>query len=72
MTLNGYKREYKRRKRIRMIKQRLLGVLAIILGVIICYIASKGMTAIERDATPAIFMYLLGFSALFSRQCFIF
>lgn len=70
--MNSYIRERKRERRRKLMTQRLMGILMIILAIIATYIASQGTTVIDRDGTGAILMYLLGFTALFSRQCFIF
>ena len=65
--------EYERRKRERerresMRKQKLAGIAMILLGILVAYVASKGISPIDTDCSGALFIMLIGAALVFTRD----
>lgn len=54
--------------RKKMIKQRLIGLIAIIIGLIYICMASRGVTLEERDITGAVMIMAIGLIPLLSKK----
>ena len=58
-------------KRRSMIKQKVLGLLMIILCVVIVIVGIHGENDIDRDITPVVFLAPMGISLIFSKECWL-
>lgn len=54
-----------------MLKQRIYGVLLLLLCVLIVIMCSHGETMLDRDASAILLIAPMGFSLLFSRECWL-
>lgn len=66
-------REFNRRKSVRerkmkMLIQKLLGIVMIFLGIFVAYIASQGVGPVDNDCGGALMVMLLGAVLAFSRD----
>lgn len=64
----------KRRKayRRKIIKQRLMGIGALLLCVFIVVFALQGQTPGDSDVTPVLLIAPMGFGLLFSKECWLY
>mgnify|MGYP007027551539 CR=1 FL=1 len=68
-TKSGIRRKIRRKK---MIEQKLIGIAALLLCVVIVVFALHGKTPEDRDVTPVLLMAPLGFYLLFSKECWLY
>ena len=54
-----------------MLKQRIYGVLLLLLCVLIVIVCSYGKTMLDRDASAIFLIAPMGFSLLFSSECWL-
>lgn len=53
----------------KMIKQKLVGLAILVIAALIVYLASKGVTVEDRDATPAVILIPFGLYLLLTNEC---
>lgn len=71
--MRGTKAEIRRRiRRKKMIEQKLMGIAALLLCVVIVVFALHGQTPEDRDVTPVLLLAPLGFYLLFSKECWLY
>ena len=71
--MRGTKAEIRRKiRRKKMIEQKLMGIAALLLCVVIVVFALHGQTPEDRDVTPVLLMAPLGFYLLFSKECWLY
>lgn len=58
--------------RRKMIKQRLIGIGALLLCVFIVVFALHGQTPEDKDVTPVLLIAPMGFGLLFSKECWLY
>lgn len=71
--MRGTKAEIRRKiRKKKMIEQKLMGIAALLLCVVIVVFALHGQTPEDRDVTPVLLMAPLGFYLLFSKECWLY
>lgn len=61
------RRRYLRRKR--MLQQKIMGIIAILLGIAVVLVAMSGATFADREATPAVLLLPFGIYLIFTKEC---
>lgn len=67
-TKSKINRKIRRRK---MIEQKLIGILFLIISVVILIVAAHSQTPDDLDATPVLLFIPMGICLLFSKECWI-
>jgi len=67
-TKSKINRKIRRRK---MIEQKLIGILFLIISVVILIVAAHAQTPDDLDATPVFLFIPMGICLLFSKECWI-
>lgn len=69
MTSREERRKFRRRK---MIEQKIMGIICLLICVVILIVASHTQTPDDLDGTPVFFIAPLGFYLIFSKECWIY
>lgn len=69
MSIKEFNRRKRERERMKsMLIQKIAGILVILLGIFVAYIASKGVTPADTDCGGALLLMLLGVGLVFTRE----
>lgn len=63
------RRKYLKRKR--MFQQKIIGIVAVLIGILVIGVAMTGITFLDREATPAMLLIPFGIYLIFTKECWV-